>query len=83
MSLLCSIIWRVVCATPLYSFGIVLSRIIACMTSGMTIVVAVRCWKLLFISMMSRAGLAMEIFLEIAFLKLVKIAEGPVVLKAA
>jgi len=83
MSLLCSMVWRVVCVTPLYSFGITLSRIIACMTSGMMIAAAVRCWKLLFISMMSRVGLAMEIFLEIAFLKLVKIAKGPVVPKVA
>jgi len=49
----------------------------------MTIVAAVRRWKLLYISMMSMAGFAAEIFLEIAFLKSAKIAEGPVVLKAA
>jgi len=38
--------------------------------------------ELSFISMMSIVGLAGEIFLEIAFLKLAKIAEGPDVLKA-
>ena len=83
MSLLCSVIWRVVCTTLSYSFGIALSKIIACMISGMTIAAAMRCWKLSFISMISTVGLAVEIFLEIVVLKLVKIAEGLDVLKAA
>jgi len=83
MSLFCSVVWRVVCATPLYSFGIALSKIIACTTLGMMMLAAMRCWKLSFISMISMAGLAAEIFLEIAFLKSAKIAEGPVVPKAA
>ena len=66
-----------------YSFGIVLSRIMACTTSGMMILAAIRHWKFLFISIMSSVGFAAEIFLEIAFLYSVKMAEGPVVPKAA
>jgi len=44
---------------------------------------AVRCWKFSFITMISSAGLAIEIFWEIMLLNSVKMAEGPVCLKAA
>jgi len=52
------------------------------MTSGMTTVVAISHWKFSFISIMLGVGFATEIFLEIAFLNSVKMANRPVVPKA-
>jgi len=72
----------VVCTIPLYSFGIALSRIIACIISGMGTEAAVRCWKFSFIAIISNVGFAMEIFWEIVLLNSVKMVEGPVCLKA-
>jgi len=83
VSLLCSVVWRVVCATLSYSLGIALSKIITCMISGMTVVAAIRHWKCLFIVIILIVGFAMEIFWEITPLNLVKIAKGPVWLKVA
>ena len=68
---------------PSYSFGIVFSKIITCMISGMGTEAAMRHWKFLFIAIMSGAMFAMEIFWEIAFLNSVKMAEGQVCPKAA
>ena len=68
---------------PSYSFSIVFSKIIACTISGMGTEAAVRHWKFLFIAMISIAGFATEIFWEITFLNSVKVAKGPVCLKAA
>jgi len=61
--------------TPL---GLPLSKINGCTTSWLMLLAAVRCWKLSFNFQISMAGLAAGDFLEIAFLKSVKIAEGPV-----
>jgi len=83
MSFDCSWVWRVVCTITSYSFGIALSKIITCTISGMGTEAAIRCWKFLFIAMISSVGLAIEIFWEIVLLNSVKIAKGPVCLKAA